>query len=104
MTTKRCDHCKIEKDILEFNWKFKALGVRHNTCRECMKWFVRRYFQGDAHDRHLAQVKERKQAAREFAREYVWQYLLTHPASSVVRAIHVSWNFTTGTQIKNTKI
>ena len=40
MTTKRCDHCKQEKDILEFNWKFKALGVRHSTCRECMKWFL----------------------------------------------------------------
>lgn len=28
MTTKICDHCKKEKDILEFNWKYKALGIR----------------------------------------------------------------------------
>ena len=28
MTTKICDHCKREKDILEFNWKYKALGSR----------------------------------------------------------------------------
>jgi len=79
MTTKRCDHCKQEKDITEFNWKFKALGIRHDTCRECMKWFVRRYFKGSAHDEHLRNVKERKKAARIFAREYVWDYLTTHP-------------------------
>ena len=60
MKTKRCDHCKKEKDIEEFNWKFKALGIRHDTCRECMKWFVKRYFKGSAHDEHLRNVKERK--------------------------------------------
>jgi hypothetical protein len=79
MTTKRCDHCKQEKDITEFNWKFKALGIRHDTCRECMKWFAKRYFKGSAHDEHLRNVKERKKAARIFAREYVWNYLTTHP-------------------------
>ena len=79
MTTRRCDHCKQVKDITEFNWKFKALGIRHDTCRECMKWFVRRYFQGSGREKHLEDVKERKKAARIFAREYVWDYLTTHP-------------------------
>src|SRR5215207_9145413 len=79
MTTRRCDHCKEVKDITEINWKFKALGVRHDTCRECMKWFVKRYFQGSGREKHLEDVKERKKAARIFAREYVWNYLTTHP-------------------------
>ena len=79
MTTRKCDHCKEVKDIEEFNWKYKALGIRHSTCRECMKWFVRRYFKGSAHDEHLKNVKERKKAARVVAREYVWDYLATHP-------------------------
>lgn len=79
MTTRICDHCKVEKDIEEFNWKYKALGIRHKTCRECMKWFVKRYFKGSAHDEHLRNVKERKKAARVVAREYVWEYLATHP-------------------------
>lgn len=39
----------------------------------------KKYFQGDAHDRHLTNVKERKDAARQTAREYVWNYLSTHP-------------------------
>jgi hypothetical protein len=79
MTTRKCDHCKKVKDIEEFNWKYKALGIRHNTCRECMKWFVKRYFKGSAHDEHLKNVRERKTAAREVAKQYVWDYLATHP-------------------------
>ena len=76
---KKCDHCKDWKDETEFNWKFKSLGVRHNTCRECKHGFDKKYFSGDAHDRHLANVKERKDAARQVAREYAYEYLLTHP-------------------------
>jgi len=79
MTEKKCDHCKKFKDEEEFNWKFKSLGVRHKTCRECMKPFRKNWYEGDAHDRHLKNVKERKDAARLVAREYVWQYLSNHP-------------------------
>ena len=78
---KKCDHCKEPKEDSEFNWKFKSLGVRHNTCRECMSIHQKKYFQGSAHDRHLEQVKERKDAVRLAAREYVYNYLLTHPCS-----------------------
>lgn len=79
MAKKNCNHCGQYKDEEEFNWRFKSLGVRHKTCRECMASFQKKYFQGDAHDRHLQQVKERKKAAREVAREYAYQYLLAHP-------------------------
>jgi hypothetical protein len=76
---KKCDHCRKEKDEEEFNWRYKALGIRHNTCRECMSLHQKKYFSGDAHDRHLQQVKDRKLAVREIAREYIFQYLSTHP-------------------------
>ena len=76
---KKCDHCKKFKEEDEFNWKFKSLGVRHKTCRECMSIHQKKYFSGPAHDRHLQQVKERKDAARQVAREYAYEYLLTHP-------------------------
>jgi hypothetical protein len=42
----------------------------------------KKYFQGDAHDRHLANVKERKDVVRIISREYVYQYLLNHPCIS----------------------
>ena len=76
---KKCDHCKLPKDEEEFNWKYKSLGVRHNTCRTCMSIHQKKYFSGPAHERHLAQVKERKEIVRQLSREYVYQYLLTHP-------------------------
>src|SRR5215212_6109427 len=76
---RKCDHCGETKEIEEFNWRYKALGIRHNTCRECMKWFNRRYFKGSAHEEHLKNVRERKTVAREVAREYVLNYLATHP-------------------------
>src|SRR5262249_45488638 len=41
------------------------------------------YFEGDAKKRHLEQVKERKHAAREVAKQYVWDYQATHPCEWV---------------------
>jgi hypothetical protein len=76
---KKCDHSKKHTEQTEFNWKFRSLGVRHKTCRECMSIHQKKYFSGPAHDRHLQQVKERKDEARRFAREFVYDYLLTHP-------------------------
>ena len=74
-----CNHCGVDKDLEEFNWRYKSLGIQHNCCRECIHQFNKRYFDGPAKERHLEQVKERKHAAREVAREYVWKYLSTHP-------------------------
>ena len=79
MTKKNCNHCGIYKDEEEFNWRFKSLGIRHQTCRECIHKFNKKYFEGDAKERPLANVKERKDLARQVAREYVYNYLLTHP-------------------------
>ncbi|MEO7839280.1 MAG: hypothetical protein ABIU06_08020 [Anaerolineales bacterium] len=79
---KKCDHCKGWKDETEFNWKFKSLGVRHNTCRECKHGFDKKYFEGPAKERHLQQVKERKDEARRVARDFVYNYLLTHPCET----------------------
>lgn len=43
-----------------------------------MKVFRKNWYEGSAHDRHLKNVNERKAEAREFAREYVLNYLATH--------------------------
>src|SRR5262245_27256113 len=76
---KKCDHCKQYKDEQEFNWRWKELGIRAKTCRECAHEFNKTYFEGPAKERHLQQVRERKQAARDVARQYVWDYLSSHP-------------------------
>ena len=33
----KCDMCKQEKDEEEFAWRWKQLGIRGDTCRECKK-------------------------------------------------------------------
>jgi hypothetical protein len=84
MTKKVCNHCGVEKDEEEFNWRFKSLGIRHPTCRECAHGHNKKYYgtEGTARDRHLQNVRERTEAAREAAREYVYQYLLKHSCES----------------------
>ena len=74
-----CNHCLKEKDPEEFNWRYKALGIRHPTCRECQKPFRKNWYEGSAKEKHLENVHERKRRVRDEAREYVWNYLLSHP-------------------------
>ena len=79
---KNWNHCGQYKDETEFNWRFKALGIRHKTCRECIHKFNKTYFEGAAKERHLEQVRERKHEARNVARDFVYEYLLSHPCES----------------------
>ena len=74
-----CNHCLEQKEEEEFNWRYKALGIRHPTCRECQKPFRKNWYEGDANERHKKNVKERKEAARAITREFAWMYLSTHP-------------------------
>jgi hypothetical protein len=79
MTKKKCNHCGEWKDENEFNWRYKSLGVRNKACRDCQHAFNKAYYEGDAKERHLKQVRERTNAAREVARKFIIQYLLMHP-------------------------
>lgn len=76
---KQCATCHQWKNDEDFNWRYKVLGVRHPTCRECHKSFRKNWYEGDAKQRHLQNVRERKQEARNVAREFVYTYLMTHP-------------------------
>jgi hypothetical protein len=75
---KQCVTCNQWKDEGEFNRRYKSLGIRHPTCRECHKPFRKNWYENHK-ERHLKQVKNRKHEARNIAREYVFNYLSTHP-------------------------
>jgi len=79
MAQKQCNHCQEWKDEEEFSWRWKSLGIRNKACKKCMYEFNNNCYQGDSHEKHLKQVKERTEAARAARKEYVYQYLLTHP-------------------------
>jgi hypothetical protein len=76
----KCVTCGEYKEPEEFNWRYKSLGIRHPTCRECHKPFRKNWYE-DNKERHLAQVQDRKREVRKIAREYVFSYLSDHPCS-----------------------
>jgi hypothetical protein len=78
---KKCNHCGKLKEETEFNWRYKTLGIRHPTCKECQKLFRKNWYEGSAHERHLRNVKERQSAARDYARDFVYDYLSIHPCT-----------------------
>ncbi len=74
----KCVTCGKWKDEEEFNWRYKSLGIRHPTGRECHKPFRKNWYE-DNKEEHLLNVKARKERVRQEAKEYVWDYLATHP-------------------------
>lgn len=76
---KQCVTCHQWKDEEEFNWRYKSLGIRHPTCRECHKPFRKNWYEGDAKQRHLRNVRARKHEARKVARDFIYNYLTIHP-------------------------
>lgn len=75
---KRCSSCRQVKKIEEFSWRFKALGIRQGTCRECRKEQVEKWYIKNK-EGHLKNVQARKRRFRQEVRQYVWEYLLNHP-------------------------
>ena len=74
---KQCVSCLVWKEEDEFNWRYKSLGIRHPTCRDCHKVHRDKWYQ-EHREQELERVKVRKQNKRDEARIYVYKYLSTH--------------------------
>jgi hypothetical protein len=75
---KQCNHCGQWKEEEEFSWRYKALGIRQGACKVCKarqdkKWYSRRK------PEHIKNSNTQRQLRIQEAREYVWNYLSTHP-------------------------
>jgi 5-methylcytosine-specific restriction endonuclease McrA len=90
---KKCNSCGELKNEDEFNWRYKALGIRHPTCKECQKGFRRNWYEGSAKEKHKENVHARKRIVREEAREFVYQYLSEHPCSQCGESDPVALEF-----------
>jgi hypothetical protein len=78
---KQCNSCLQWKEEEEFNYRYKALEVRHPTCKTCQKVFRKNWYESHKEE-HQDNVHARKRRLRDEAREWVYQYLLTHPCES----------------------
>lgn len=74
---KVCVSCGLPKEEEEFNWRWKALGIRAKICRECQSGHQRTWYEGHR-EQEKERVRRRRVKAREEAREFVYSYLSTH--------------------------
>ena len=75
---KKCNRCHKVKPVSEFNWRWKALGEKQRTCRDCQKEQKKEWYSRNK-EAHKANMYSQKVDKKEAARQYVWQYLATHP-------------------------
>jgi len=75
---KTCPVCYRRKPVEEFNWKYKAKGVRCSTCRECMRIYIRQHYQSNV-DYYVKKAMRRKKAYIGIISKRVFNYLSTPP-------------------------
>lgn len=75
---KKCAHCKETKPIEAFAYSNRILQTRQKHCRDCMSQFNKAsYAKKTEEERQKIYDNRRKRA--EQARQYIWDYLSTHP-------------------------
>lgn len=75
---KRCAHCKEFKPEEEFAYSNKLLKTRQKHCRDCMKKFNRKVYERRSEVKK-EQVKSDKLRRVAESKQFIWDYLLTHP-------------------------
>ncbi len=75
---KICCRCKKEKKEEEFNYKVKKLQIRQKACKECTRAEVKKhYLNNKAY--YLVKAQKRNSLKRKVVKEYIWNYLSSHP-------------------------
>jgi hypothetical protein len=74
---KICTRCHASKPLEEYRWQNKAKGTRAPWCKPCYNAYERAVHAGSPQKRakSIQQSKDRLNRNR----EYIWQYLLSHP-------------------------
>jgi len=75
---KICTCCGKLKPDSEFHWRNKALGKKRGYCRECQSDKPRMWYEENS-EQVGQNVRELRQDSKRAAREYVQDYLSTHP-------------------------
>ena len=75
---KQCVTCLQWKKEDEFNWRFKHLGQRHKICRDCQHIHQRKWYENHKKE-HIGNVAHYRRELKRSVRDYVFEYLKTHP-------------------------
>ena len=75
---KQCVTCLEYKAEEEYNWRYKHLNQRHKICRDCQNHHSRNWY-GKHKEEQIERVKVNRNRVRYSTREFVWEYLKTHP-------------------------
>jgi len=81
MTTRICTKCNIEKDIEEFPLRNQFTPRRQSYCITCRSEMGKNWYENNK-DYQKANSKKHSTEYRGAMREYLWNYLLTHPCES----------------------
>jgi hypothetical protein len=75
---KTCPSCGKQKSLEEFTWKLKAKGLKHSSCRECMRLYIQKHSKRNT-DYYVKKARRRNKAIREESHKRVFEYFSTHP-------------------------
>ncbi len=73
-----CSMCNEEKDINEFPLRNQFTTRRQSYCKDCKAKMGKNWYENNK-EHHVENVMANTKNAKQTAREFVYQYLLTHP-------------------------
>ncbi len=85
---KNCNHCGLYLPDDAFNWRYRLLGIRHKTCRNCQQEYQKVWYEGHKPN-HLANVRSRKMTVRQEARQLFLGIFPPIPLSNVANQIRL---------------
>ena len=94
MTTRVCSKCGIEKEIEEFPLRneSKSSTYRQSYCKDCRSIMGANWYERNK-DYQKANARKHTTEYRDTIREYLWNYLRTHPCVSCGEADPVVLEF-----------
>lgn len=75
---KTCTICKSAKQPEDFSFKNKALGKRQSACKICVRAQIQQHYIVNK-NYYLQKAKRRNKKLKLEYREFIWNYLQTHP-------------------------
>lgn len=75
---KTCASCGKEKPLEEYTWKLKPKGIRHSSCRDCMRLYVQQHYKNNI-DYYVKKARRRNKLVREETHRRIFEYFSSHP-------------------------